>query len=427
MATLILRSSCAPLSGGATATAGHNRNIMSNKGDNMLDYRSLPIACDVTILPRVTVIQNNNNDENSSFVKNDNEIVQLRTLRIPNQQFLPCGMNNIITIDQEQELHTTTSTTAGIDNGGNHDGANYLLSLTNCVVNIDTVDNSSITLPVTAVPSTIQFSFHGGNEELDENDNVYNIGGGNFHRVGEIHSSFDFSTAVEYYNDNIRKFHREREERDTCNNSMRNSNNVTTSSSSWNNNNMHTDNVRSSTKENEVASIMLSLEEESRFIKRTLAALGCMGVVFSVALVWTLSKMSNKKSRRRRVIVGNKEVWRYAAVPHEIGAIKRRAMANTVASGDDKNEESTKTDVGQNHAVHDDEISPLTVVEDVATSTAVDNDKMANHETLRLISPFTPPLAADSNKQQDGVCNDSKKSSPRHWVSFMAYLCFGTI
>ena len=76
-----------------------------------------------------------------------------------------------------------------------------------------------------------------------------------------------------------------------------------------------------------------------------------------------------------------------------------------------------KTDAGQNHAVYDDEISPLTVVEDIAASTtAVGNQKMTDHETLRLISPFTPPLA-DSNEQQDGVCNDAKKSSPRHWVS----------
>ena len=120
-------------------------------------------------MPRVTVIQNNNDDGNS-FAKNDNTIVQLRTLRIPNQQFLPCGMNNIITIDRQELVHA--STTVG------DDGANYLLSLTNCVVNIDTVDNSSITLPVTAMPSTFQFSFHGGNELDEYNNNVYNIGGG---------------------------------------------------------------------------------------------------------------------------------------------------------------------------------------------------------------------------------------------------------
>ena len=370
-------------------------------------------------MPRVTVIQNNNDDENS-FAKNDNKIVQLRTLRIPNQQFLPCGMNNIITIDRQELVHA--STTAAVDNNvGNHDGANYLLSLTNCVVNIDTVDNSSITLPVTAMPSTFQFSFHGGNELDDyDNNNVYNIGGGGeVHRMGEIHSSFDFSTAVEYYNDNVRRSSkREEEERDTCNSMHNSSKNFTTLSSAWNNNNIHTDNVRESTKKNEVASIMLSLEEESRFIRRTLAALGCMGVVFSVALVWTLSKISNKKSRRsRRVIVaGNNDAWR--SIPREIGATDQRARANTVAvASNDKKEESEKTDAGQNHAVYDDEISPLTVVEDIAASTtAVGNQKMTDHETLRLISPFTPPLA-DSNEQQDGVCNDTKKSSPRHWVS----------
>ena len=237
MATLILRSSCAPLSGATTTTGGRSRNIHIN-GD-ILDYRSLPIGCDVTLVPRVTVIQNNNDDGNS-FAKNDNTIVQLRTLRIPNQQFLPCGMNNIITIDRQELVHA--STTAAVDNNvGNHDGANYLLSLTNCVVNIDKVDNSSVVLPVTAVPSTFQFSFHGGNELDEYNNNVYNIGGGEVHRVGEIHSSFDFSTAVEYYNDNVRRSSkREEEERDTCN-SMHNSNNFTTSSSAWNNNNIHTD------------------------------------------------------------------------------------------------------------------------------------------------------------------------------------------
>jgi len=410
MATLILRSNCgAPYNGSGQPGVGggtflrnnHHHSTSDNNQDSDYAIINLPLQCDVTIVQQIT-IPNSNNDNNTP---SSSTFHKLHTLKVPNQVLNPCGINNIISIDN-QELFNTNE---GEDNDNGSD--NYLLSLTQCVVNIDLEnnDNKNITsLPVTANPSTFQFTFHkekndkeslwGGN---NVDDTVFYTNG-QVHSVGEIHTSFDYTTAIEYYQENVRNKKNQQQQNDEVCNKLHNNNSTT---------------IHNTKRSNpEVTSIMISLEEESRFIKQTLTVLGCLGVVFTVALVWTLSKMSttkSKKVRRRRVIVNDS--WRYS-VPREV-----------VDTGKD---DSVKTDEG--HAVPTvDNISPLSTVmnadeqpTDVDAVTTSHEESKANHETLHLVSPFTPlqsaaaaqkMIAAQKMKQNDNSTRADMNKSPRHW------------
>ena len=410
MALLLLRSNCgAPFngsrrtggSGGGTFLRNNHHRSSDNNQDSDYSIINLPLQCDVTLVPRITIPNNNNNVPSSS----SSTIHKLHTLKVPNQVLNPCGINNIISID-DQELFNTNE---GEDND-NDGSANYLLSLTHCVVNIDMKnnDNNNITsLPVTANPSTFQFTFYkekndkesiwGENNNVDDVDTILYTNG-KVHRVGEIHTSFDYTTAIEYYQENVRNKKNQQQKNDEVCNKLHNNNSTT---------------IHNTKRSNpEVTSIMISLENESRFIKQTLTVLGCLGVVFTVALVWTLSKMSTtkKKIRRRRVIVNDS--WRYS-VPREV-----------VDTGKDV---SVKTDEGLATPLVDN-VSPLSTVvnadeqsTDLAAVTTSNEESKVNHETLHLVSPFTPlqPAAAaaveDTKKQQDNGTRADMNKSPRHW------------
>ena len=419
MATLLLRSNCgAPFSGsggGGTFLRNNHHRSTSDNNQDLDAIINLPLQCDVTIVPRITIPNNNNDNVPTSSSSTSHK---LHTLNVPNQVLNPCGINNIISIDN-QELFNTNE---GEDN--DNGSANYLLSLTHCVVNIDMDNSSNITsLPVTANPSSFQFTFYkekndkellwGGNNNIDT---VFNTNG-KVHRVGEIHTSFDYTTAIEYYQENVRNKNQQNDE--VCNKLLHNNNSTT---------------IHNTKRSNpEVTSIMISLENESRFIKQTLTVLGCLGVVFTVALVWTLSKMSSTKSkkvRRRRVIVNDS--WRYS-VPREV--------VDTTGKDD-----SVKTDEGHATPLVDN-VSPLSTVmnaneqpTDVATVTSNEESmtsmtflskcenirnrkgvfsrrRNANHETLHLVSPFTPlqsGVVAKDVKKDNGARADTNKS-PRHW------------
>ena len=396
MATLLLRSNCgAPFSGsggGGTFLRNNHHRSTSDNNQDLDAIINLPLQCDVTIVPRITIPNNNNDNVPTSSSSTSHK---LHTLNVPNQVLNPCGINNIISIDN-QELFNTNE---GEDN--DNGSANYLLSLTHCVVNIDMDNSSNITsLPVTANPSSFQFTFYkekndkellwGGNNNIDT---VFNTNG-KVHRVGEIHTSFDYTTAIEYYQENVRNKNQQNDE--VCNKLLHNNNSTT---------------IHNTKRSNpEVTSIMISLENESRFIKQTLTVLGCLGVVFTVALVWALSKMSTttkKKVRRRRVIVNDS--WRYS-VPREV--------VDTAGKDD-----SVKTDEGHVAPLVDN-VSPLSTVmnvdeqpTNVAALTTSNEESKANHETLHLVSPFTPlqsGVVAKDVKKDNGARADTNKS-PRHW------------
>jgi len=410
MATLLLTSNCgAPFSGqpgvgggGAFLRNNHHRSTSDNNQDSDYAIINLPLQCDVTIVPRITIPNNNNN--NNVPTSSSSTIHKLHTLKVPNQVLNPCGINNIISIDN-QELFNTNEEGEDNDNGN---GANYLLSLTHCAVNIDNDNSSNITsLPITSNPSTFQFTFYKEKNDKEslwgENNNVVDddvdtvfYTNGKVHRVGEIHTSFDYTTAIEYYQENVRNKKNQQQKNNEVCNKLHNNNSTT---------------IHNTKRSNpEVASIMVSLEEESRFVKQTLTVLGCLGVVFTVALVWTLSKMSSttkKKVRRRRVIVNDS--WRYS-VPREV-----------VDTGKD---DSVKTDEGHVTPLVDN-VSPLSTVmnadeqpTDLAAVTTSNEESKANHETLHLVSPFTPlqsaGAAAKDAKKDNGTRADMNKS-PRHW------------
>jgi len=406
MATLILRSNCgAPYNGsgqpgvgggGAFLRNNHHRSSDNNQDSDYAAIINLPLQCDVTLVPRIT-IPNSNNDNNTPSSSTSHK---LHTLKVPNQVLNPCGINNIISIDN-QELSNTNEEGEDNDNDGS---ANYLLSLTHCVVNIDNDNSSNITsLPITSNPSTFQFTFYKEKNDKESlwgennNDDTVFYTNGQVHRVGEIHTSFDYTTAIEYYQENVRK-NKQQQNDEVCN-KLQNNNSTT---------------IHNTKRSNpEVTSIMSSLEKESRFVKQTLTVLGCLGVVFTVALVWTLSKMSSttkKKVRRRRVIVNDS--WRYS-VPREV-----------VDTGKD---DSVKTDEGHATPLVVDNVSPLSTVmnaneqpTDVAAVTTLNEESKANHGTLHLVSPFTPlqsagATAGDVKEQQDNGTLADLNKSPRHW------------
>jgi len=399
MATLILRSNCgAPFNGGVGGTFLRNHHHRSSDDNQDSDYAiiNLPLQCDVTLVPRITIPNNNNNVSSSTVHK-------LHTLKVPNQVLNPCGINNIISIDN-QELFNTNEEGEDNDNDGS---ANYLLSLTHCVVNIDMENNSSniTSLPITSNPSTFQFTFYKEKNDKESlwgennNDDTVFYTNGKVHRVGEIHTSYDYTTAIEYYQENVHNKKNQQQKNDEVCNKLHNNNSTT---------------IHNTKRSNpEVTSIMTSLEEESRFIKQTLTVLGCFGVVFTVALVLTLSKMSSttkKKVRRRRVIVNDS--WRYS-VPREV--------VDTTGKDD-----SVKTDEGHATPLVDN-VSPLSTVmnadeqpTDLAAVTTSNEESKANHETLHLVSPFTPlqsagAAAKDAKKQQDNGTRADLNKSPRHW------------
>eukprot|EP00579_Thalassiosira_antarctica_P010683 CAMPEP_0201910888 /NCGR_PEP_ID=MMETSP0903-20130614/2077_1 /ASSEMBLY_ACC=CAM_ASM_000552 /TAXON_ID=420261 /ORGANISM="Thalassiosira antarctica, Strain CCMP982" /LENGTH=1124 /DNA_ID=CAMNT_0048445565 /DNA_START=41 /DNA_END=3412 /DNA_ORIENTATION=- len=410
---------------GVNGKDSHGHGMLSpsrHQSQRDLDFiASLPLQCDVTLVPRIPIhgdslfgehdFTNPASDPNEQISSSTDHQKQLRTLRISKQSFHPCGMNNIITINR---LPATT--------GG---GANYLLSLTHCEVDMGS-GSASVVLPVSALPSTFQFSFHGVDNDSSSwgDDTAYYVGGG-VHRMGEIHVLFDYSTAMEMHHENVRKKSYKEEAACKSTNSRHDNgntqvfptepsvgSNATASSTSWNNM-KPPHNIEHS----EVASIMLSLEEESRFIKKTLAALGCMSSVFIVALTWTLWKMSKgKRARRRRLVVN--DAWRYA-VPREIGGIN--TITRTTAASEDKKEGSIQGMVQSQDQVIPD-ISPLrpssammaedeNIDNEIHSCNVTENGK-ANHETLHLITPLTPPFQPDT---QDGADEQDSNKSPRHW------------
>eukprot|EP00970_Alexandrium_tamarense_P011873 scaffold2588_cov197-Alexandrium_tamarense.AAC.2 len=394
MATLILRSSCSPTGNTSTHKTSavcqspplQQQAHSSNRLDSSVvtvhnahghDHDkqillSLPIQCDVTLLPRKSSINmHHRRDFNANISVNDvSGSVQGGILRLHQQRhsssktidnvgafkqiFHPCGMNNVVHFDYLPRAHTSSridgDDNRGADGGGSTKGAavgrvnnNYLLSLTHCHV----VYNSLL-LPVDVLPSTFQLvkDDEGTGSSSRSSGGYYRGGDLPSHQemnLGEVHVSFDFTDAlVEVHRgnnatdddvDSIKK-----EEGNVCGGRvvfsgewteglMHNSTSrETTSSSSVNLNANY--NLHHKQSPSEINSIMLSLEQESQLIKKALVILGSTGCIFMIALIYTVMQIYNgRRNVQRRSSCGGGGSSRRVIhidtsyVPYEIGTV----------------------------------------------------------------------------------------------------------
>ena len=344
-------------------------------------------------------------------------------------------MNNIIAIDNI-DIDTVPSTTQSRNGGGGGSSgstSDYLLSLSHCQVTVDDGDGGGdghlLSLPVTVSPSSFQFTFHHHDKEktnIDSsswsNDDFVGEEVGGQHRIGEISATFDHSLAVEYYLESVRvdnqekKEEEEEEEDAVCSTQQSSQHEHGRSYNSTNvNDSPHHDHATIQRRE-QVASIMHELEEESRFIKKTLTVLGFLGVIFVIALVWVLRKISRTKRyhRRRRAVIINTDALRRYDVPREVGAandggekkeggsiIQFQSRDEVIPEVSPLHPSSGLNIVGLNSG---NAVEKSNVDDDIANKSGGAGD----HETLHLVTPFTPTLEQDPSAQ-------ARKRSPRHW------------
>ncbi|KAL3769645.1 hypothetical protein ACHAWU_010249 [Discostella pseudostelligera] len=423
-----------------------NRNINNDNLDDFEYIASQPIQCDISLIPRLPIttinddsIGNPFNDTKEHTQNNDNTHRRQQrkqrggrragtVLHFPRQPFHPCGMNNVIVIDQL----LPTSSTHNLHGSGSTDES-YLLSLTQCVVNIEhdgiTTTNPTYLdaslLPVLASPSTFQFSFRNRQNKLHSTDHIsYERLALGAVAVGEIHVAFDYSLALEYYHEIFHPSHDDtthqnhEQEATTCDHvkSTSFSNNTTFSSSSKSSSFIKYDATSHPNGEmNEaVASLRQSIMNESLFLTKALLALGCMGIVFIIALIWAIRRIMNDKAKRFR---GRRNIRRLVVndgVPREIG-LEQPSLdtAHGRHSGSDQDATSPlMSPLRMSTHRNDDIVLPM----QASASDAIDNGARTIHETLHLISPSTPShQATKSIHPTQSVEECSSTKSLRHW------------
>lgn len=400
----------------------HTRENNNNKDrhDHFEYISSLPIQCDVSLIPRLPITTNDGENKNYNIYsvydsKNPSQIFNANpkqqrkqkrghsgmVLHFPRQSFLPCGMNNVISIDQLLP-----------PSNGHEVDVSFLLSLTQCVVITNHYDGvifnptlplSDASLPVLATPSTFQFSFH----------NVHSSSamlGLSRLAVGEIHVSFDHSIALEYYHKITRpRYHNEcqtHEHAATCGHSMRScsydgNGTFPTSSKA---NSMIDD--RSETNE-VVASLRQSIMKESLLLTKALIVLGFMGVFFMVALVWLIRRIIiSGKGRRLR---GRRNKILASYVPSEIGVLDQSSTKHSSPGCD---QASPFLSLPLMSTLRNEDSTPM------KSSGEMSNGARTIHETLHLISPSKSPsielcgAESPSNWYDDFLSPSSKLNKP---------------
>ena len=428
------------------------------RGIEFLDkLQALPLQCDITIIPRAShpndddiIIPHDNSNANNNSRR---EIMTTKPIRITNQQFHSCGIDNIVRLAGSVIPTMSPSGKADMTN-------DFILSLANCGVRIGSMNEEEenevemIKFPIMAVPSS--FSFPSSSKDDDDTglllrDYSYSGGGGgkHHHHVEEVAISFDFSIAVDMYQQRLddngvdaaaaaldhNKHHR-----------------VNNNQSSWNeddgnvwNNGMTAEEVPTSTtftntiKTLEINSIVSTLEEESQFIKKTLVVLGSFGVGLLMCMVWTIYKLERARRlarRKRRSISGSSRVVKkvFVDVPYEIIGTTTAKSRGGVTSL--RSNPSSLRSHGKSHHFPE-EISPIrsssvslneaegvekadrltaAAAAAVVAATASNNSRKGMHETLHLITPQDPQevdigdVGSNSNEGRE-----QSSSSPRHW------------
>jgi hypothetical protein len=163
-----------------------------------------------------------------------------------------------------------------------------------------------------------------------------------------------------------------------------------------------------------LASLRTSIINESLLLTKALIALGCTGIVFIIALVWAIRRITVSDKRKRvrgrriRTTLAND-----GAVPSEIGMPEHPSVDTTPCN---LNESIKRT--------HD---TPLMFP--LSTSTERDFDggvlmrasqakEMGNrtvHETLHLISPSTPSFQGKKSAKAAQCVEECSTKSLRHW------------
>ncbi len=389
------RQALMPSSHSTISASVHARAGTPNKKNDRLedfDYiASHPIQCDVSLIPRLQPITANGGATGQQQKQRGRSI----TMRhFPKQSFLPCGMNNVISIDQ------FLPASAHEHERDRDIDMPYLLSLNHCVVHIEreidanpTLSTSDASLPVLASPSTFQFSFrYANNNRHSDHPSDARLGLSRA-AVGEIQVSFDYSIALEYYNEITRPSYQDYAQGATFGNS-RNSvdNNSTFSSSS-----KTSSQIDDSAMNEAVASLQRSIMKETLFLTKALIVLGCMGIFFIVTLVLAFRRIISEKGKRlkrrrtKRLVVSDD-------IPREIGVL---------------NQSSTK-----HSSPGSDQASPFSSPPPTSTVGKIDDftPMQSSGAMAHLISPSTPPaqVKKSSINMQCGEESSSKSLRQRY-------------
>jgi len=378
-----------------------HRESHRQRGRDVEFLQALPLQCDITIIPRAhpndddgaeylpinATSLNSDGDFDAQSNADDNQRMGIKPIRITKQRFHPCGIDNIVRL-----AGTTTMTSSSSRNDDNHD---FILSLTNCGVHID--EDTMIQLPVQAVPSA--FSFPKSSDTLY----AYSSGGVK-HGVEEVAVSFDFSIALDMYQQRLvaTRAAAAAAAFDYNNQSWNEYGNAWEGKATSSSEDFTTTTTTTAIKTMEIKYIMSTLEEESQFIKKTLVVLGSFGFGLLICMMWTIWKLERGRRARRSSSSSRIVKKVFVDVPFEI----IRATTNT----------ATKSpEVGED--LFSEEISPirssvsLNEVGEVGKNdklTAAElSDKKGVHETLHLI---TPQVESNASNSKEG-----KSSSPRHW------------
>ena len=425
-------NSCLPHTSSPSKHSSHNHDYTGNTRLGLLSrdnnnnareiidkLQTLPLQCDITIIPRAHPIT----DElsvtatplDSEGITSDNnvhdEVIHniIQPIRISRQQFHPCGTENIVRLAKGAAVSTE-----------------FILSLANCGVHVH-IDGSSTMLPIQAIPSSV--SIPTNNEDDDElgllfirdMSSLYSYSeGGETRNVEEIAVSFDFSTAVDNYQQKLEDSKQKAAVMERESSHDDDTPQVHIQSRNEDHNDVAgkmTDSIIANNSKNmEIKSIMSTLEQESLFIKKTLLVLGSFACILLICMVWTIWKLVGRGRRARRRVGGScttitkgqvKKV--FVEVPREIIDSKSRGA-------------TLRSNPSNGRAPFLEEISPIRspVVSldggakesEMANELEVEsNTKKEMHETLYLITP------TDETGGGDGSNDDGQKQSlsPRNW------------
>ena len=355
---------------------------------------SLPLQCDMAIIPRISHSALPSTSRHETPPSNSDKKKERATLRVENQQFLPCGMDNHITL---KNLPATAELSSG---GGS---ASYFLSLTRCKVQWG--DDSIVLLPIDAMPSTFQVSFSYDNNDSSSVWNEYDAEGfsDDVPRFGEVRVSFDFSTAAQWYAENQTKNDSEPDS-SSCESKHENC-----FSQEWNGGNENNATSWDAKTTNriernpEINFLMVSLEEESQFLKKTLVCLGGVSFFFILAVGWTVWQIARKRrfrwNRVKKVFDASQHT---NAIPYEVGTMKSGVYTASKENNGQfhiypqHNIDARDKAVYQNQVMH--EITPLQP-----------RSRSSGAPTSRSIHQ-SPPSTAQSDENEK-----ESSASPRHW------------
>eukprot|EP00984_Skeletonema_dohrnii_P037882 scaffold40447_cov228-Skeletonema_dohrnii-CCMP3373.AAC.1 len=410
----------------------HGQSLQRHGVEFIGNLQALPVQCDITIIPRAHPADSSanatssldTNDHVNSYDGNESMNI-LQPIRITKQHFHPCGIDNIVRL-------ANTGTVS----------SDFILSLANCGVTVamHKDENEEVRiLPVQAVPSSFAVpSFDSVEEEMGRGDNMpYSYSGGETHSVEEVAVSFDFSIAVDVY--------QQRLDESAVAAAMLNHNNKhphhRVNNQSWNDGTawqektaQHSTTAITNMKSMEINSIMSTLENESQFIKKTLVVLGSFGFGLLICMVWTIWKLERgRRARRSSSRVQVKKVF-VDNVPFEIIGTANNTATATAATksrgGGVTSLRSHPSSLRSNNgkAQHfPEEISPirslvsLNEVEEEKEkvnglpATTLDNRETKLHETLHLITPQDVTGSSSGGSTCNNEEGGKQSSSPRHW------------